>query len=137
MATVPSPDSHLAGERRAMLERLYRAFNQHNIDVALEHLAPGVDWPNGMTGGRMQGRDAVRQYWQNQWKEFDPRVEPMRIETDPSGKTRVLVDQFVRSLDGKILSHKHLEHVFEFDGSFIRRMTIVESAGDDDDDDGE
>jgi limonene-1,2-epoxide hydrolase len=132
MATAPTHDNHLAAERRAMLERFYRAFNERDIDVALEHLAPGVDWANGMTGGFVHGRDAVRQYWQDEWKEIDLRVEPMRIETEPSGKTRVLVDRFVRSLDGKILSHKHLEHVYEFDGPFITRMTIVDSARADD-----
>ena len=30
-----------------------------------------------------------------------------------------------RALDGEILQNRQVEHVFEFDGPFISRMTIV------------
>jgi hypothetical protein len=124
--------------RRAMLEQLYRDFNARDIEAVLEHLAPDVDWPNGMTGGRVQGRAAVRQYWTNQWREVDSRVEPMKIEPASDGAIHVLVDQLVRSLDRKILSNKQVMHVYEFDGAFITRMTIVDfdrPADDEEDDD--
>jgi hypothetical protein len=113
------------GERRAMLEALYSAFNARDIEAALDHLAPGVDWPNMMTGGRVHGRDAVRAYWQKQWLEIDPTVEPMRINITDDGKAHVFVDQLVRALDGEILQNRQVEHVFEFDGSFISRMTVI------------
>ncbi len=88
--------------RRSVVKR-WSAFTPPSTSATsktlLGHLAPGVDWPNGMTGGRVHGRDAVRAYWENQWKEIDPIVEPMRIETDAVWrKARVLVDQLVRSL---------------------------------------
>lgn len=130
-------------ERRAMLEALYRAFNDRDIDVALERLAPGVDWPNMQTGGRAHGRDEVRAYWQKQWTEINPTVEPMRIDFAPDGKAHVLVDQLVRALDGEILQNLKVEHVFEFDGAFISRMTVIglaegeiDNDADDDDEDG-
>ncbi len=125
----------VAAERRTMLEGLYRDFNDRDIDAVLEHLAPGVDWANGMTGGRVHGRDAVRAYWQKQWQEIDPRVEPMRIQTVPDGKTHVRVDQLVRSLDGKILTNNQVEHVYEFEGPFIARMTIVDVEAEHEDED--
>ena len=112
--------------RRAMLEQLYRDFNARDIDAVLEHLAPDVDWPNGMTGGRVHGRAAVRAYWLDQWKQIDPRVEPMRISEATDGTIHVLVDQLVRLLDRKIMGNKQIEHVYEFDGAFVTRMTIVE-----------
>ena len=111
-----------------MLEALYRAFNERDIDAAVEHLAPGVDWPNAVTGGRVHGRDAVRAYWQKQWQEIDPTLEPMRIDVAPDGKAHVRVDQLVRALDGEILQNRKVEHVYKFDGPFISRMTIIGRA---------
>lgn len=114
---------------------LYRAFNDRDIDGALEHLAPGVDWPNGMTGGREVGREAVRRYWTKQWNEIDPRVEPLEITFDASGKAHVRVDQLVRSLEGKVLLNRQVEHAYEFEGPFISRMTIIEPTKVDEDED--
>ena len=125
----------MADPRTALIEDLYRAFNRRDADGVLAHLAPGVDWPNATSGGREHGRAAVKAYWQKQWAEIDPVVEPERIETDAAGLTHVRVDQLVRSLDGKVLSHREVEHVYEFDGAFITRMTIVAAAPEADDDD--
>jgi limonene-1,2-epoxide hydrolase len=143
MAAAAAPENGSAAERRAMLEALYSALNARDIEVALDHLAPGVDWPNEETGSRVHGRDAVRAYWQKQWKEIDPTVEPMRINITGDGKAHVFVDQLVRALDGEILQNRQVEHVFEFDGPFISRMTVVGLAQgeidrrDEDDDGGE
>lgn len=126
----------MTGPHDTMLEQLYRDFNARDVDNVLVHLAPGVDWPNAATGGRLHGHDAVRQYWLDQWKQIDPIVEPVRIETDGVGKTHVRVDQLVRSLDGKFIDHRQVDHVYQFEGPFISRMDIVPVAeGDDDDDD--
>jgi hypothetical protein len=130
---VSAAESTLAANHREALMNLYRAFNQRDIDVVLAHLAPGVDWPNGMTGGRVAGRDAVRAYWLKQWSEINPRVEPLDINTAVDGSVHVRVDQLVRSLDGKILDNKQIEHVYEFDGPFIKRMTIVDARKAEDD----
>jgi hypothetical protein len=113
-------------DRRDVLTKLYRAFNDRDIDGALEHLVPGVDWPNGMTGGREHGREAVRRYWTKQWSEVDSRAEPLAIDFDERGKAHVRVDLLVKSLDGKVLLNRQAEHVYEFEGPFIARMTIVE-----------
>jgi limonene-1,2-epoxide hydrolase len=137
-----APVDGSADERTAMLEALYRALNQHDIDTLVEHLAPGVDWPDESTGRRLHGRDAVRAYWQKQWQEIDPTAEPMRINIAPDGTAHVLVDQLVRARGGDILQNRRVEHVFEFDGAFISRMTVIglaqgEVDRKDDDEDGE
>jgi hypothetical protein len=121
------------GHRTRMLEDMYDAFNERDIDAALAHLAPGVDWPNGTTGGRIQGRDAVRAYWLEQWRETDPVVKPMRITFDADGTAHVRVDQLVRDLNGKILLNRQVEHVYTFDGAFVTRMQITDVAPEDDD----
>ena len=121
--------------RRQTLMDLYRSFNARDIDDVLSHLAPGVDWPNGWEGGREHGREAVRSYWTRQWAAIDPRVEPLAIDFDDAGKAHVRVHQVVRSLDGKILDDSKVGHVYEFEGPFIQRMTIVPAAPDDDEED--
>jgi hypothetical protein len=121
-------------ERRSVLMDLYRAFNLRDIDAVLVHLAPGVDWPNGWQGGREHGRDAVRDYWQRQWKEIDPRVEPLSIDFDADGKAHVRVQRLIRSLKGEVLDNRKVEHVYEFEGPFIKRMEIHPLAEAEDDD---
>ena len=83
-----------------------------------------------MTGGREHGRAAVRQYWKRQWREIDPRVEPMQIDFDNAGIAHVRVHQLVKSLDGAVLQDKKIEHVYTFDGPFISRMTIIDADPD-------
>ena len=122
-------------DKEQTIAAIYRAFNARDIDGVLNHLEPDVDWPNGMTGGREVGREAVRRYWTKQWSEIDPRVEPLAIEFDDAGKAHVRVDQLVRSLEGKVLLNRQVEHVYEFEGPFISRMTIVETEQVDEDED--
>ena len=133
--TPHGSDDALTADRRATLTHLYQAFNARDADGAIEHLAPGVDWPNAATGERVHGREAVRASWLKQWREIDARVEPLQIDIDAGGIARVRVDQLVRSLDGKILSNKQIEHVYEFEGPFIKRMTIVDEGKVEDDED--
>jgi hypothetical protein len=127
-----------ADDHRAVLMEMYRAFNGRDIDTAIAHLGPSVDWPNMTTGGRVAGRTGVRDYWLRQWQESNPRVEPMKIDAADDGTVHVLVDQLVRGLDGKVLVNRQVEHVYEFEGPFISRMTIVdvpEAVDDEDDED--
>lgn len=129
----------MSEHQRGVLMDVYRAFNARDIDAVLNHMVPDVDWPNGMTGGREHGRAAVRSYWERQWKENDPRVEPMQIDFDTAGKAHVRVHQLVKSPQGEILQDKKIEHVYEFDGPFISKMTIVDAdpnpAADEDEED--
>ena len=38
------------------------AFNARHIDALLEQMTPDVDWPNAWEGGRLHGREQVRDY---------------------------------------------------------------------------
>jgi len=72
---------------RQLLEKVYEAFNARDMDTALAAMHPDVDWPNGWEGGRVFGRDGVRDYWTRQWRMIDPHVEPLRFEDDEAGRT--------------------------------------------------
>ena len=90
-------------------------------------LAPDVDWPNGMEGGRVRGHDAVREYWRRQWTMIDPRVDPVGFSDDDAGRTVVDVHQVVRDLGGRVVADQVVQHVYEFRDGLVARMEIRKS----------
>lgn len=110
----------------ALLRKLYAAFNARELDQALAGLHPDVDWQNGMEGGRVQGREAVRAYWMRQWAKVDPVVEPTGFWTDKSGRTVVTVRQVVRDLAGKVLLDRVVRHSYTVAGGLVERMDILD-----------
>jgi hypothetical protein len=113
---------------RDLLTKIYAAFNQRDIDTALSHMAADVDWPNGMEGGRVHGREAVRQYWTRQWSQINPRVEPQGFHTDSSGVTIVDVHQVIRDLSGQFLADRMVQHIYLISNGLIQSMEIRENA---------
>jgi len=114
--------------KRGMLVGLYRAFNARDIDAAVALLHPDVNWPNGMDGGRVRGRDAVRAYWMRQWGMIDPRVEPVRMADDDMGRLVVDVHQVVRDRGGKLLKDQVVQHVYVVGGGLVERMDVRSDA---------
>ncbi|MGH9741892.1 MAG: nuclear transport factor 2 family protein [Candidatus Acidiferrum sp.] len=112
---------------RELIEEVYSAFNKREIPRVLARMHPDVDWPNGMEGGRVHGHGKVREYWERQWKLYDPHVEPTRIEDDESGRTVVTVHQVVRDLGGNVLADRVIQHVYSLRENLIERMEIRES----------
>jgi ketosteroid isomerase-like protein len=113
---------------RDLLLTIYAAFNRRDIDAVLTAMHPDVDWPNGMEGGRVYGHEAVRQYWQRQWKQINPVVEPQSFHTDPTGATAVEVHQVIHDLSGSLLADRMVQHVYRTEDGLIRSMDIRESA---------
>ncbi len=121
-------NSLMESSERELLAGAYRDFNARRIDAVLERLDPAVEWANGMEGGHVYGREAVREYWTRQWKTLDPHVEPLRMDRDPSGRMIVEVHQVVRNLEGNILVDTIVHHAYRIDSGLIQRMDIQESA---------
>lgn len=109
---------------RELLTGAYRDFNARHIDAVLERLHPDVEWANGMEGGHVHGREAVRDYWTRQWKILDPHVEPLQIDKDSSGRVIVEVHQVVRDPDGTVLVDTIVHHAYRIAGGLIERMDI-------------
>lgn len=107
-----------------LIQLLYHAFNTREIDTVLAALCPDVDWPNGMEGGRVHGREAVRGYWQRQWDLINPRVDPVRITEDQSGRIVVDVHQVVRDLADNVISDRTVRHAYTFRDRLVARMEI-------------
>ncbi len=86
-----------------VLERIYDRFNARDIDGVLSALADDVAWANGMDGGHVHGREAVRAYWTRQWTMVSPHVEPVSFHRTQDGAIIAEVRQSVRDLEGKPL----------------------------------
>ncbi len=107
-----------------LLLAVYRGFNARDIESVLAAMHPDVDWPNGWEGGRVHGRDAVRNYWTRQWSAINPRVEPLRFHTDDSNRTVVDVHTVIRDKDGNIIADQIIQHIYVIEEGLIRSMEI-------------
>jgi len=107
-----------------LLRRVYDAFNRREIDIVLAAMDPNVDWPNGMEGGRVLGKDAVRDYWKRQFEILNPCVEPQGFKTETDGRIAVAVHQVVHDRSGNLLVDQIIQHVYEFQNGLIRSMEI-------------
>jgi hypothetical protein len=108
------------------LRNLYNAFNKREIEAVIALMQPEVKWANGMEGGFVYGRDAVREYWRRQFTMIDPQLEPLEFTTDDSGRSLVKVHQVVRDLQGQLLLDKTVEHIFTIEEGLIRTFEIGE-----------
>lgn len=123
------------GKDTEVLKRMYDHFNARNIDGVLAVLADDVAWANGMDGGHVHGREAVREYWTRQWAVVSPHVDPVSFDTAADGSVVAKVQQSVRDLDGKPLQDqahglrdKMVGHVFRFQGGKVTRFDIQDAS---------
>ena len=107
-----------------VLRYAYAAFNARNVDAALATMHPDVDWPNGLEGGRVHGRQAVREYWTRQWTLIEPRVEPLSFNVEPDGRIAVEVRQVVRDAAGRLLVDQRAWHVYRMAEGLVREMEV-------------
>jgi ketosteroid isomerase-like protein len=118
-----------------VLERIYDRFNARDIDGVLTALTDDVAWANGMDGGHVHGREAVREYWTRQWTMVSPHVEPVGFHRTADGAIIAEVRQSVRDLEGKPLQgqthglkDKTVGHVFRLREGKVARFDIQDAA---------
>jgi hypothetical protein len=112
-----------------LLKHIYNRFNARDIDAVLAVLADDVAWANGMDGGHVHGREAIREYWTKQWAVIQPRVDPLRITNRGDGTIAVDVHQVVHDLEGKLLLDEAVRHVFRIAHDLITRFDIENAGG--------
>jgi hypothetical protein len=115
-----------------LLKAAYAAFNARDIDAALATMTPDVSWPKAFKGGFVQGHEAVRAYWTEQWSEIDPHVEPVSFHWEDDGRILVDVRQVVRDLAGTVLADMHVGHRFALANGLLQAMEVCSppSSGD-------
>ena len=107
-----------------MLREAYDAFNRREIEIVLAMMHPDVDWPNGMEGGRVLGKAAVRDYWTRQFGLMEPHVEPEAFATEADGRIAVNVHQVVHDKSGKLIADQMVLHVYDIRDGLIQSMEI-------------
>jgi ketosteroid isomerase-like protein len=112
----------------AIMREMYAAFNAREVDAALAHMTADVEWPNAWEGGRVQGKQAVAEYWRRQWAEVSSKVEPLAFVDEGGGTIAVTVAQTVDDArTGERLSESTVVHRFRVeDGPRIARMDVAE-----------
>lgn len=111
-------------KRLAYFQELYDAFNRRDVDGVLAMMTEEVDWPNAWKGGRLVGRESVRDYWTAQWAKIDPQVEPLSVTERIDGSLAVTVRQVVHTPDGELLGDGEVVHVYRLDDGLICRMDV-------------
>lgn len=107
-----------------LIQRAYAAFNDRDIDAALELMTESVVWPKASEGGNVVGKDEIRAYWTRQWQEFDPTVQPVELQETSSRSVRVRVHQIVNALNGDLLADCEVIHRYTFEDGLISKMTL-------------
>ena len=110
------------GNRKALLETMYAAFNQKNLEGLLAGMHPDVEWPNFLAGGRIRGVAALRAYWAEQFEIIDPEATPIAYEDLPDGRIRVQLHYLIRAKAGGIWTDEIRHNIFTFDGDRVSRM---------------
>ena len=107
-----------------LIRACYAAFNARDLDAAVAGVHTDVDWPNAVDGGRVHGREEVRDYWSRQFETIDPRVEPQAFSEDELARIVVDVHQVVRDLDGDVIADHNVQHIYTISAGLIARMDI-------------
>lgn len=110
-----------------LLQKLYDAFNKGELETILSVMHPDVKWANGVEGGFVYGRDAVREYWTNQYKVIQVQLETLKFETDEHDRNVVTVHQIVRDLQGNLLADTTVEQIFTLENGLISLYEIGET----------
>jgi hypothetical protein len=117
-----------------VVEHLYDRFNARDIDGVLVALTDNVAWANGMDGGHVHGREALREYWTRQWSMVSPHVEPVGFHRAPDGAVVAEVLQTIRDLHGKPLQgqthglkDKTVAHIFRLREGKVARFDIQDA----------
>ena len=109
------------------LQNLYDAFNNREIETIISFMRPDVKWANGVEGGFVYGRDAVREYWTNQFKHIQAELETLKFETDENNRNVVTVHQIIKDLQGNLLADATVQQIFTVEDGSIGLYEIGET----------
>ncbi|RZK27771.1 MAG: ketosteroid isomerase [Hymenobacter sp.] len=107
-----------------LIQKAYAAFNARDIPAVLTTLHPQVRWAKAWEGDYATGHDEIRDYWQRQWQELNPHVEPTNIQERPDGRLAVSVHQVVKDVQGQLLFDGLVNHVYTLQAGLLKQMDI-------------
>lgn len=107
--------------------RAYAAFNARDIPAVLATFHPRVRWARAWEGDYATGHNEVRDYWQRQWQELDPHVEPVSIRALPDGRLAVTVQQVVKDKQRQPVFDGQVMHVYTLQDGLLQQMDIEQA----------
>lgn len=114
-------------DNQEFLQNLYDAFNNREIETIISFMRPDVKWANGVQGGFVYGRDAVREYWCNQFKHIQVELETLKFETDENNRNVVTAHQIIKDLQGNLLADATIVQIFTIEDGLISLYEIGET----------
>ncbi len=118
----------MSSNNQQFLQNLYDAFNNRELETIISVMHPDVKWANGVEGGFVYGRDAVREYWTNQYNVIQVQLETLKFEMDENNRNVVTVHQIVRDLQGNLLADMTVKQIFTIEDGAIVLYEIGETA---------
>jgi len=111
------------GDRKALLTRLYAAFNDRDVATLVGGMHPDVSWPNFLEGGRVEGREALTAYWTGQFAMVTPEASPIEMRELPDGRIVVRLHYVIKATEGGgVWTDEITSNTFTFEGDEIIRM---------------
>jgi hypothetical protein len=117
----------IMSSNQQLLQNLYTAFNNRELETIISVMHPEVKWANGVEGGFVYGRDAVREYWTKQYQVIQVQLEPLKFEQDENNRNVVTVHQVVRDLQGNLLADTTVRQIFTIEDGSIGLYEIGET----------
>ncbi|QSW89059.1 nuclear transport factor 2 family protein [Flavobacterium endoglycinae] len=109
---------------KEVIYKAYAAFNERNIDKALSVMQNDVQWSKAWEGGYIVGHNEIKEYWTRQWKEINPKVEPVGFTERENGSLEVKVHQVVKDLQDNLMLDGFVKHIYNFQNGLIKTMDI-------------
>jgi hypothetical protein len=101
-----------------------------DIDALLATTTDQVEWPDVANGSVLHGKESIRAYWEGQFSEADPQVNPLEfLDVGDGGDVLVVVDQRVLDHSGQAMTPAAVVcHRSTFAGPLVRRMVAFGSV---------
>ncbi|MET7731190.1 nuclear transport factor 2 family protein [Streptomyces sp. NPDC005402] len=129
------PAEGVPAAQEALLRRMYEVFATDERDAFVPRcLAPDVNWPNMLDGGRLHGHEAVRAYWARQFAAGHPLVRLDGLRSGGAGgagesEVVVTVRLGARDASGERWAEETVEHVYRFgEDGLVARMDVRAGA---------
>lgn len=105
------------------IAQLYEAFNTRAFDRVIAGMTSDVSWPDEIEDRRLEGVDAVRDYFEKATAPLRVRHQPIALFTPGPGQVEVLTRQTVVSAaDGSLWSSLRVRHRFTLRDGLITRL---------------
>ena len=117
----------MISNQQFLQKNIYDAFNNREFEAIISLMRSDVKWANGLEGGFIYGRDSVREYWINQFKDIQVELAPLKFEMDENNRNIVTVHQIVRDLQGNVLADVTIHQIFTIENELISLYEIGET----------